>query len=297
MGEEEQLRGRGDVEDRGVWMRGLYWDGRRDGDPVGVFGKDGPRFDYEIQALQAGFDLIRHESDEGVRDFVGFFGAVGHIDSDVTHFTQVKVGTNDVDAYSVGGYWTRFGRRDGYLDAVVAFNWYDARAKSRRLPELRANVQSVALSLEAGQPFPLKGRWLVEPEAQVIYQHGFGSKVADAGGPFHYDSTDSLLGRLGARVARTWDRADEGQPARLSTGWLRLSVWREFLDKPSTTFQTEDGPVTFVADTGQTWLEAVGALSAQVSRKTTLYGNLGYSWDLDNNGRAWMAKLGVRFNW
>ncbi len=28
VGEEEQLKGRGDVEDRGAWARAVYWSGR-----------------------------------------------------------------------------------------------------------------------------------------------------------------------------------------------------------------------------------------------------------------------------
>ena len=28
-----------------------------------------------------------------------------------------------------------------------------------------------------------------------------------------------------------------------------------------------------------------------------LFGDLGYAWDLDDNGHAWSAKLGMRFNW
>jgi outer membrane autotransporter protein len=304
VGEEEQLKGRTDIgEGRGIWARAIYWGGKRDGSEVGVLGGDGPKFDYDIKALQAGFDIIRDEDDDGTRNFIGFFGATGRVEADVTHFSvidggvDINVGRDAIDAYSLGGYWTRFGPKDGYLDAVVMFNWYDVRAKSRRLPELRGNFQSVAVSLEAGKPFHMKHDWLVEPEAQLIYQHGFGSKLADTGGPFRYDDTDSLLGRIGARVAKTWDRADEGEQTRLTTAWARLSLWHEFMDRPSTTFETEDGPVTIVADTGQDWLEVVGALSRQMSRKTTLYGNLGYSWDLDNDGRAWMAKLGVRFNW
>jgi outer membrane autotransporter protein len=298
VGEAEQLRGRTDIaEGRGIWMRGIYWDGKRDGDKDGVYGGDGPKFDYNIKALQAGFDLIRTEDDKGRMAFAGYFASIGHMEADVTHFTGVHAGDDDVDAYTLGVYATRFWPKDAYLDAVFAYNWFDMHAKPRRLQEISAKARSISASLEGGKPFHLDNAWLVEPEAQLIYQHGLGSDLADQGGTFRYDNTDSLIGRIGARVAKTWNRADAGQQTRLTTASARVSIWHEFLDRPSTTWRTETGPVTFVADTGKTWLELVGALSHQLGRKTTLYGDAGYNWDVNGRGRALSARLGVRFNW
>jgi len=64
-----------------------------------------------------------------------------------------------------------------------------------------------------------------------------------------------------------------------------------------TYFDTEDGVVVFTGDTGKTWLELTGSVSAQVSRNATLYGDLGQTWDVNGDGRAWTVRLGARFNW
>lgn len=156
---------------------------------------------------------------------------------------------------------------------------------------------TVTGSLEGGYPFHFKNDWRLEPQAQLVYHHAYKADGFDAGGAVRFDGQDSLIGRLGLRLAQTWDRADEGEEARRTTARVRLDLWHEFLDRPSIGFATEDGPVSFTSDTGTDWLKLGGSLTRQMSRKSTLFGDLGYAWDLEDNGHAWTAKLGMRFNW
>ena len=89
-----------------------YW-GHRDGDPVGIYGRDGPAFDFDFGALQTGLDLYRNEYANGQRDNAGLYLAFGHANADVEHNLlgrTFKGGTDKFDAVSVGGYWTRFRR-------------------------------------------------------------------------------------------------------------------------------------------------------------------------------------------
>ena len=68
--------GKEDMPD-GMWGRIIgYW-GHRDGDPVGIFGRDGPAFDYDFGALQTGMDFYRNEYENGQRDNAGLYLAVG----------------------------------------------------------------------------------------------------------------------------------------------------------------------------------------------------------------------------
>ena len=96
--------------------------GHRDGDAVGIFGRDGPEFDYSFGAVQAGLDLYRREYENGQRDNAGLYVAFGRAHADVEHNLpgfQFKGGEDDFDAVSVGGYWTRFGENNWYLDGVL----------------------------------------------------------------------------------------------------------------------------------------------------------------------------------
>ena len=111
-----------------------------------------------------------------------------------------------------------------------------------------------------------------------------------------FTDTDSLVGRLGLRVARTWANDAAPEPLK-TTGWARLNLSHEFMDNPTTTFSSDDGPVAFQADLGAYWLELNGGFTKQMSGISALYGNLGYQRNLDNDGHAWTGQLGVRFNW
>lgn len=301
VGEEEQLRGRQQPDDdetlNGAWGRIMAIGGRRDGDSQGIYGDRGPRIDYQLYAFQVGADLYRREDEDGVRDHAGVYGAMGQAKGKVRNWDGRVAGHDRVDAWSLGAYWTRFWEKGAYLDGVVQFSWFDAKAQSVRLPELKGTAKALALSLEGGKPFHQKHDWIVEPQGQLIYQHFHGGKGRDEGGSLRFDQTDSLVGRLGVRVARTWSRKTDSGETRLTTGWGRLNLWHEFLDQPRTTFQTEEGDVSFLADTGKNWLELNGGLTRQMSERSVIYLNAAYQWDLDGQGHAYSGKLGVRFNW
>ena len=119
----------------GMWGRLIgYW-GHRDGDPVGIYGRDGPAFDYDFGAIQTGLDLYRNEYANGQRDNAGLYLAFGRGNADVEHNLlgrTFKGGEDDFDAVSVGGYWTRFGENNWYLDGVVQGTWYDMDMTGRR---------------------------------------------------------------------------------------------------------------------------------------------------------------------
>ena len=120
-GDAQLLRpGKEDMPD-GMWGRIIgYW-GHRDGDAVGIFGRDGPAFDYDFGAIQTGMDFYRNEYENGQRDNAGLYVAFGQGNADVEHNLlgrTFKGGEDDFNAVSVGGYWTRFGENNWYLDGV-----------------------------------------------------------------------------------------------------------------------------------------------------------------------------------
>lgn len=280
----------------GAWVRGVMWDGHHDGGPLGIYSNEGPDFDYRLAALQLGLDLYRHEHDNGQRDHLGAYLAYGEARADVDHINHIRAGTAGIEAFSIGGYWTHYWARGAYLDAVAQYTWYDAWARSPRMAELTGDGDGWALSLEGGYPFRVREHWVVEPQAQIVYQTFDGGDANDIAAHVTFDSTNSLVGRLGLRVARTWQNDDPQEPL-LTTGWLRLNYLHEFLDDPSTTFDAEDGPVTFESDLGANWMELNGGVTKQMSKNAALLINGGYQWNLDQDSEAWTAKVGVRFNW
>lgn len=309
VGEEEQLKGRTDIgEDEkfnGVWLRGIGQWGHRDGDPHGIY--DGaPEYDYRFGAIQGGLDFYRREKD-GVTDHAGMYVAYGHgvMDVEQDRLTSARdAGRNDFNAFSVGGYWTRFGENGWYLDGILQGTWYNMTAKSNRDTEIGFPDQDVdgfgfAASLEGGYPFDLGNGWQLEPQAQIIWQTIDMDDFNDGAADIRYDNVNSLTGRIGARLARTWEaeEATASEPAQLATVWGRVNLWHEFTGKAETSVSSADGFVPFSSDLDDTWIEFGIGATRQISAKTSLYGNINFSTSFDGNNYAWDGKVGVRVNW
>jgi outer membrane autotransporter protein len=300
VGEEEQLRGMSHGGDRetfnGAWARAFYWDGRHDGGALGVYSDKGPSFDFDMQGLQAGLDIYRHEDEQGRRDHLGAYFSFGRVGGSVTHINDKPAGSDRVDAVSLGGYWTHFWSNGAYLDGVAQYSWYDVEARPLRLAPVKGHGDGVALSLEGALPLRVSPDWVVEPQAQLTYQTFGEISVSDAGGRLTFDNTDSLIARLGLRAARTWTR-QPGREALLTTGWLRLNLNHQFMDQPKTTFEAEDGPVVFQANLGSYWAEVETGFTHQVREEAAFFGSAGYQENLDGDIQAWTVKLGFRLNW
>ena len=64
----------------------------------------------------------------------------------------------------------------------------------------------VAASLEGGYPLALSEGWILEPQAQAIFQAIEVDSFSDGFADISFDDTNSLVGRLGLRLARNFDR-------------------------------------------------------------------------------------------
>jgi len=307
VGEQEQLRARNDLDEAqrldAMWGRLVYVDGERDS-KRGIYG-NGPSFDYTLGAVQIGYDLYRHEEADGHRDHAGLYGALGYAETAVDHYDRTSAGQDRIDAYTLGGYWTRYGvegdaqaYREWYVDTVLQATWYDVQANpDTDLPSLETDGWGVAVSVEGGYPFELDNGWLLEPQGQLIYQWFDFDDASDLAATVRFDDTSSLVGRLSARLSRDWvHHADPDRPLR-STGWVRLGMWHEFEGEPITSFSSDAGDIPFTVDLGGSWWEAELGATREISRNVFFYGNVGYSQGFDDDRRAWEGKLGLRANW
>ena len=298
VGEEEDIRGRSDLHektpDTGAWGRvfGVY--GKHDGDKRGIYGKDGPKYDYDFVGLQVGHDLYRSERPDGSRNHLGAYFAYGHADGTATHFDGVR-GSNKFNAYTLGGYWTHFGESGWYTDTVLQGTYYDATSTSlsHDIPRLDVDGFGLAVSVEGGKPFRFDKGWFIEPQAQLIYQYVDINDAKDIGAQITFNNVDSLAGRIGARLGRTWMR-DTG---RQMTMWVRPNIWHEFRGKTVTKFSSADGPMPFQSNLNGTWGEINVGVSGQLDRKTTLFANVSYNERFDGKGHGYNGKIGVRVNW
>ena len=305
VGEQEQLLGRADVGTRddaleGLWSRLIYVDGERDGHPLGIYGGS-PHYDYRFGALQLGVDLYQRDTQGEHADRAGLYAAIGTATVDADDPRGAAAGRERVQGYTLGGYWTRYGAgaRAWYVDAILQASAYRARSDSvdQTLPSMHTDGLGLSASLEGGYPFRFDRGWVLEPQAQLDYTWLDLDDSTDLGGRVRFDDTDSLVGRLSARLSRDWQhRPDEVAPLS-SSAWLRASVRHEFKGETVTAFATEAGWLPFNAGIDGTWWELELGMTREIDRNVFVYGNVGYMQGWDNDRRAWEGKLGIRANW
>ena len=285
------------------WGRMIFRNGERESSHDGPFG-DSPAYNYDMQAFQVGLDLYRGEDTDGSHDQAGLSLAVGKIDGGVEHYTGFGAGNDVLRAYSLGGYWTHFGPDGGYVDGVLQLHRFDIEAKPGDIDELDTKGWGYSASLETGYPFLVdegdeqhkNENLYLEPQAQVIYSHIDLDDSDDIAADVRFRDVDSLIGRLGVRLAKDWFReTDKGEVLR-TNGWLRPSVWHEFKGQPKTEFSSADGFVPFEADIGGSWWEANLGVDYQADKKVTFFVSAGYSESFDGDSHSYEGMLGVKYD-
>lgn len=217
--------------------------------------------------------------------------------ADVTHFDGTRAGTNTLDAYSVGAYWTHYGASGWYTDAVVQATCYEDDSQSSRGFRMKAGGYGLAASLEGGYAFQLGNGLVIEPQAQLVYQHVGFEDSADSGAWVYFRDTDSLAGRVGVRVKKAWLLAGEGKTPHVLTTWLRANLWHEFLGNNKTAFSSNDGRVPFSSNLGGSWAEVQAGVSTRLGETTSLFALGSYQLGFTGDRHAYSGKLGLRVDW
>jgi autotransporter family porin len=260
------------------------------------FYQHGPSYDYDLSGFQVGLDLHRTAREDGIRDIAGLYVGHGSVDADVQAVYGGKAGTLSMDGSSLGGYWTRKGPSNWYVDGVAQYTVY-GNVKGATVDGYRMKTDGRALtaSLEGGYPFALGNDWTVEPQAQLIWQRLSLDDSSDQAGRVLYGDTDTYLARIGARLSKEWTQGD----GRKTTTWARANLWHAFGDDAKTSFPTlAGGPGTVATPLGGTWAQVGVGVTGQVSPKLQLFASGDYSRTLDaGRGHSLAARAGLRYAW
>ncbi len=280
---------------RMIWNRGFQDNGAHS--TSDLFRK-GPQYDYTIDGFQLGADVHADETADGRLDQAGFYFGVGRVSADVDDVLGGKAGSIRMDGYSLGGYWTHKSPDGWYSDAVAQGTFYSADAHSVHGEHIKPDGWGFLASLEGGYGIPLDNGYVVEPQAQLIYQTVSFEKERDSFGVFDFENSDSLRGRVGARLSKNWRTGmEEEEKPRMASAWLRGNVWHEFMGDGKTKVATLDGSgdkATITAPLEGTWGEIGVGITGQVTKSTSLFATGSYSHSFDDGGRkAWGARLGV----
>lgn len=274
------------------WGRMIYRSGEQDG--AKSFLGNTPEYNYDLSAFQVGVDLYRDVKADGSHDQAGVSLAVGSIDAGVSHYTGNNSGDDTLRAYSLGGYWTHFGQAGWYLDSVMQVHRFNIEAKPTDIRKLKTHGWGYTASMEAGYPFEVRTDLYVEPQAQVIYSSIDLDNSNDLAANVRFNDVDSLIGRLGVRIAKDWETNGSDNSVRRTNAWVRPSVWHEFKGQPKTEFSSQNGYVPFEADIGGTWGEVNVGVDYQANARTTFTVSTGYRQAFDNSNHGYDGMLGVK---
>ena len=280
----------GDGDERGAaWARVRLRDGEREG-KNGILGS-GPRYEYDYYAVQMGVDLVRDRGQAGSR-VGGLYAAYGSGDGQVKHFTQVQAGEDKFNAYTVGGYWTGVAATGWYVDGVVQGSWYDMKAQSVRLGTLKTGGSGFAASIEGGRAVQTGGV-TIEPQAQLMWQTVSLDDLTDVAAEIRFEDMNSLAGRVGARVAKTWGEGKDGDV----TLWGGTSLWYEFLGDTKAAFSSAAGFVPLRADLGGEWVEFSGGVAADLTGGLSAHANIRYETDFAGRQKSYGLQAGLTLRW
>lgn len=267
-----------------------------------VFGEDveqgwggtvSPTIDGTIWGVQAGLDILRHESENGHKDTAGLFYGFASLDADIRGqalgWNNLKTGKIDTDTHSAGAYWTRVGPTNWYLDAVIMGSWFSGTARSDRGVGIDVDGDGITASLEGGYPFNLSDNWVLEPQAQIIWQHISLDDQEDDFSGIAFDADDGWTGRVGARLQGNYQTS-----AGLFQPYVKANLWHSFKTDDTVKF---DGD-SIVTEGENTSLELGGGIVHSFNKSVSAFAVADYTFDIDGDKReAFEGNIGIKLSW
>jgi len=239
-----------------------------------------PRASGNMGGFQGGIDLLRGSLIAGQYERAGLYGAFGDSSVNVnglvtnpaaTAYHLERTGSLNLNAWSVGGYWTHVGPTGWYLDTVLQGTWYGGSA-STQFARLDTNGKGFIASLEGGYPFSwpqLGPGFVIEPQGQILWQKVSFGQRNDGLGDVALGDTSGPSGRIGLRTK--WTIATAG--GQVWQPYLRANLWRDWGAEADTVYSGTD-VVPLASQT--TMLELGGGLTGRINANVSVFANVDY---------------------
>jgi outer membrane autotransporter protein len=252
-----------------------------------------PSIDGYTLGFQAGQDVAIWQADNDAINrlgvFVGRSGLDATIRGQALGWNNLTVGTIDLGATSLGGYWTYIAPEQYYLDAVLMGSWLDGNATSSAGAGIGLSGSAITASLEAGYPLALSDTWTIEPQGQLIWSGLTLSDRQDAFSAVDFDDSSTFTARLGLRLEGEYE-----MEAGILRPFVQADLWHNVGSTQRTTFGTTPIDTTF----GGTSLELGAGLTADLGDSVTLHGRTAYMMPLGAEGnQGFKATLGLSVKW
>lgn len=192
--------------------------------------------------------------------------------------------------YFTGAYATWFANNDqrlgSYLDTWVQYGWFSNHVHSSKLPDVHYDSTDWAASIEYGYGFGVWTNWVIEPQAQVIYNDYRADSLTDSTGTRVRSLGGSdTIERLGVRL----------YPKLMSHYNVRPFIEANWWHGGGTNTIAFNGtPVTDAVPNNRYQLNI--GLQGRLGRGWVIWGRFGDEWGAGKYERV-NGQLGVKYSW
>ncbi|WP_311420080.1 autotransporter outer membrane beta-barrel domain-containing protein [Kingella denitrificans] len=268
-------------------------------------GKERFNFETKMTGVQIGHDFAIRRNDKGGHNLTGVFAAYTHATTDF--FDRYRAvggvvvddkftGEGKTDAVSLGVSNTYYAQNGSYLDLVGQVSWLRNNYKARDSVSVKQNGWGAGLSAEVGRPFALgeraenEGGWMIEPQAQLMYQYVGLKNFNDGIRQVEQNGQHGLRGRLGARLAYNAPNSN----LRTNTFYAVANVWNDFI-KPR---NIHIGADSVSEKRNTTWGELGLGAQLPLGKNAYLYGDARYERNLGGAKRdGYRGTVGFKYTW
>lgn len=276
-----ELRDYSDTED-GVWFR--MKSGETESDKYG-------HYNYRWNFYQLGYDRTVADHQNGKWHIGGaFHSAMGDVD--------YHHGDGDMRSYGGSLYAGWAGSKGHYMDYVLSYSHYNNKYNiyhdSMKAADADYSDHAWMVSAEYGRKFDMGGQWFIEPQSQLVYGKSGGSDYTLSNGvKVHDDGEDSLIGRLGFRLGKSFATPKGQEPNQI---YLKFNVLHEFSGDWDMALWGTDASYYQHCDGGDTWYTFGLGGKVSLTDNTVFYGDVEKSFGGDVTTK-WQFNAGLRFLW
>ena len=276
-----ELRDYSDTED-GVWFR--MKSGETESDKYG-------HYNYRWNFYQLGYDRTVADHQNGKWHIGGaFHSAMGDVD--------YHHGDGDMRSYGGSLYAGWAGSKGHYMDYVLSYSHYNNKYNiyhdGMKAADADYSDHAWMVSAEYGRKFDMGGQWFIEPQSQLVYGNSGGSDYTLSNGvKGHDDGEDSLIGRLGFRLGKSFATPKGQEPNQI---YLKFNVLHEFSGDWDMAIWGTDASYYQHCDGGDTWYTFGLGGKVSLTDNTVFYGDVEKSFGGDVTTK-WQFNAGLRFLW
>lgn len=272
----------GQSAQRGVWGRVFGANTEYNSNKAGNLG-----YDSNTYGAQAGVDLLAATDDKGNRKYGGLYVAYASSNGDVNRGGD-KIGSLDLNATTLGAYYSWFSPRKWYFDAVAQYSRLGGTRVKTGGDNISPDGNGYALSVEAGRKMAISEKYAGELQGQLIYQRtDLDDAKLNDGTRLRLSSLSAVTGRLGVRLYGSESATGKFAP------WLRANVWHTFNADSTISSRGNQFSIPVGGTSGE--LELGFSKGNASAGRWAAYGSIGYLFDLGGaEYSGWKGTVGVR---